>query len=264
MAKGRTVGIIIGWIGTALATALLAGGAVYLVQARQINQVRQDLDSAKRQITELQSGDDSIGRDDDGQDLLADDDRRLISYSDNEGYGVDNLLYCKPEDSGPNAFSLEDATTTVTYADELGFSIELPWNPDWGTSKCRINEYESTLISDGERVLLFGPLIEGEGGLGRLYALRAIPSRSADEAISSIPDEIGEEYLTQDPELDQLADFDVVTYAYTGLCDAINIEIIGLDQPGKSNFVLGSGCTAPPFDDDLDAYEDILEGFQLL
>jgi len=261
MAKGRTVGIIIGWIGTALATAALAGGGVYLWQSKQVDELKQGQDALQRQITELQSGDDSIGRDDDGQDLLAEDDRRLLSFSEEEGYGIDNLFYCQPDDSDSTAFNLDDPTTTVLYASELGYSLEVPWNPDWGTERCRVNEYDDISSGDGQRNLLFGPLIAGEGGLGRMYVLRSLPARSADEAVAAIEDEVGADFLTEGPEVDQMAGFDVVVYAYSGLCDAFSVEVVG---SGDYNYALSSGCNTPPFEDDRAVYESILDGFEIL
>ncbi|MFO0702825.1 MAG: hypothetical protein U0514_03085 [Candidatus Andersenbacteria bacterium] len=243
---------MLGFIGTALAAAALGGGGVYLWQRGQLTNVVQN--QPANVVSTDQVGNQTTNR------AAPEDTRKLLTWDDETGYGVDNLFSCLPKELDANSFNDADATTTVPFDSvKLGFSLDVPWNPAWGTSACRVNPFELTSTGDGYQALLFGPLIEGEGGLGRLYSLRVLPGRSASKASDAIQTENSKEFLTEGPTHETIAGFETVTYATSGLCDLLSVELI---NPLGSNYQLNGGCGTPPFTELRALFTDVLGGFR--
>lgn len=269
MAKGKTTGIVIGWIGTALATAVIAGGGMYFWRGAEIHDLQQNLDilSVMRNQQQLQNtaanAANSTNSTTNTTPPTAEptDARRLLTYDPNQGYGIDNLTSCLPKESDANAFNFADPTTTVHFSKaDFGFAIDLPWNPAWGTSQCRVNPYEVFTSGDGFPTVSFGPLEEGEGGLGRTYSISVRPGRSASTAFAAIGKEI-KDIQTQAPTRERLSDIEVMTYGENGLCDMYFAEVI---NPLVKNYVLSGGCGAPPYSDERARFETWLKTLKFL
>ena len=121
-------------------------------------------------------------------------------------------------------FNEDKANTTVAYNDiERGIIVALPYNPNWGTSKCRINPYD---IGKGGTIF-FGRIniVEG-GGFGRASWLEFIPQRSIDEALKAAEDDINGVPIVS-PTRKAIGKAIVVEYSMAGLGEWGHLEIIG-------------------------------------
>lgn len=140
----------------------------------------------------------------------------------------DNLeQYCNPltdmEPCYTEIFNTDPATTTVTYTNqEKEISVDLPYNPDWGSDNYRINPYDE----EDDRVN-FGPINLGEGGgWGRWWwALSFQPAETADQVIAGL-DKDSFLFLAE-PEKDKVNNLEIVKYAEIGLTSYHYIIVIG-------------------------------------
>lgn len=98
--------------------------------------------------------------------------RRLLKHDTKLGY---------PELKGIEISSLkfnsDIPNQTVTYASkEKGYSVDLPYNSNWGTKDLYIMPYDE---ADGD--VFFGPVGPGEGGIGRWDYVSVVPQQSIEE-----------------------------------------------------------------------------------
>ena len=232
MAQGRTAGIVIGWIATALATAGLAGGLVFVVQSKQAEQLRMDLDSAQRQITELQSGDDANDGSEPSDEAPADS-RKLLTFQVALGLTPD----CEEK------FNTEEPTTTEhVKVPKVGVELDVPYNPDWGSDRFRIEPSEVTTGGEGiDAVLSFGPYSIGEGcGWYRQYSMYAKQALGFDEELANL--EADQTILMSgEPEDLTLGGNRVIRYQFSGLCGGVSYIIIGKDRNIVFNPICASG-----------------------
>ena len=82
-------------------------------------------------------------------------------------------------------FNNDSSSTTVNYSSkESGISLDIPYNPNWGNEKYRINPYDEVITSNK---IGFGDLFIGDAcGWGRVYSLSFLPARTTEEAIIAI------------------------------------------------------------------------------
>jgi hypothetical protein len=262
MATNKKVWLTVGFIAAVLGGAAIASVGVYFWQQRQTDELRKDFDSQRNQLEERiktleeEAKEPKTTKSEESDEPVVADTRTLVGPSGTVAFGYE------AQDACGNKFVEDEPTTTEPLkATELGFSFDVPYNPDWGTSECRVTPYDFFDVEDkGSNGISFGPLSAGEGGVGRSYSLLAIDSRTATQAISAIKQEQAE-FLSEGPTRSSVGDLTIVSYGISGgLCPIPLIEIIGEDH----NYLLNLGCTDEDMSDEFVFMKDILEGFSLL
>jgi hypothetical protein len=159
-------------------------------------------------------------------DVIPTDDRILLTTSNTSEYcdPAVNLDACAAED-----FNTEAATITANYSNkDKGISVDLPYNPNWGSANYKIEPYEVA----GDYVY-FGPMSQFEGGgWARPYwVLGFVPAQSADDLINQIMTS-SETLAGGQPEKIVINGLEVVKYEEMGLGTHYMMEVIG----DKSNY----------------------------
>jgi len=164
------------------------------------------------------------GENSEGEDpsaAIPDDDRILLT-------NANTTQYCDPEvdlaSCQAEEFNTEAATTTVNYTDQArGISVNIPYNPDWGSANYKIEPYEV----DGDYVY-FGPMTQFEGGgWSRPYWLLGfVPPKSADQLITEINDS-PDTLAGGQPEKIDINGLEVVKYQEMGLGTHYMMEVAG-------------------------------------
>jgi hypothetical protein len=167
-------------------------------------------------------------------------------------------------------FNTEPATTSNTYMG-YGISLQVPYNPAWGTTDYRIEPYSSYDYTGG-KILEFGAMRPFEGcSLVRAYSLRFLPPRSANEVIedmgvvmkTEVVDGVSRQYsLTSDgdflpvpPTTVKINNLTVVKYKVSGMCGYPTLEVIG----NKFNYELRPLCNG-----NFEEIEDIIRTAKLV
>jgi len=94
-------------------------------------------------------------------------------------------------------FNNDDLSVMVNYSNkEKGISLEIPYNPNWGNEKYRINPYDEVTKYNK---IDFGYLFIGDACVwARPYSLSFLPARTAEEAISGIKSEHAQPTISPD------------------------------------------------------------------
>jgi len=109
---------------------------------------------------------------------------RLLLTQDNANDLLPNGL---PD--GATAWKTEMTEKTIQYINkEKGFSTSLPYDPAWGNQQYTMSPYDEAIV-EGAQTVAFGPIsfycAEGGCGWNRRFHLAFLPTRTADEAITS-------------------------------------------------------------------------------
>jgi len=138
---------------------------------------------------------------------------------------LDTRILLNPENieqynTPPNCqekFNFDSADTSVDYANSAkGISVQIPYNPSWGSDKYKINPYD-----ENEREVSFGPIGAFEAcGWTRSYFIRFLPAKSADAVISSLRSETK-------PTKAIINGLNTVKYTDFGLCLYPTLQVIG-------------------------------------
>ncbi|MBP9762015.1 hypothetical protein KBD34_00170 [Patescibacteria group bacterium] len=143
---------------------------------------------------------------------------------------------------GASGTNIQPATTTALYSNSSkGLSIKLPYNASWGTASHTLPPYEED-YSRGEKRSLeglsFGPIIQGEGGLGRQMGLTFEQATSVRSIFNDLSKR-GLEFNSSDVRLMKINTLDAVGYIDTGLCGGPILIV----QGKKFNYRLGKYCS---------------------
>lgn len=133
--------------------------------------------------------------------------------------------------------NLDAPTETALYQDEAAlYSIEIPYNPAWGTGGSAFTAYEEK--ADGS--IEFGPIGLPSIGCKRIYRFWNEAPRSAEEVLDSIEQESGIESFFIEPTIIELESGNkAVTYSEASLCGEGAIIVIG----EKTNVVFDRPCS---------------------
>lgn len=247
------------WIGALVAGALIVFAGLiswYGVTALQDKK-------EERQNTTAISNATSTEEDlDVANELIATDERILLTPDNIAQYQKDasGARICSPD------FSLAEPTKTVEYTDSVGrFTIELPYNPDWGNDKYRIAPFDELdkPIDDGtgevKSTTQYGPISGGEGcGWYRFGKLSVREKRTFDEIKADLSKEGAPPQLA--PRKAMVGDFAVVEYNYGGLCGQPTVEVIADDY----NIVLWDLCGKDEVEKDQERLRGIIATLKLL
>lgn len=128
-------------------------------------------------------------------------------------------------------FGSEPATETYTYLNPVrGFSVDLPYSTNWGSSTYVVPPY---YLYEEVSELRFGPLQTGEGGgYGRTHTLAFRPAKNAEAVVKEAEAEQGA--LMQNgmpdsykPRIMQGSGVTLVQWVSAGLCMMPHVEVIG-------------------------------------
>lgn len=119
-------------------------------------------------------------------------------------------------------FNYDPPTTFATYS-KNGITIQIPYNPHWGSDKFRVNPYDE----DKNRIS-FGTIGRGEGcGLERSGHIYLLPPLSIDQTNDRIKRETNDDLLWSKPTQEQINGLTVVKYGGDGMCSTAIYEIVG-------------------------------------
>ncbi len=249
--KGWIMGIVVG----ALGGAVIAGVAVWMIQATSLKELSANLDSTKITLeqTQLQLNQLIANQQVAIEKPPEETDSRKLFTAENMQELLGEGVPCSPLD-----FNTDPAATTVKFEDKtLGLSVEIPFNNDWGTKDFRILPYEmitrvvessvveGTIAETEETTLLhFGPYQTGEGGgCGRRMQLAFEDPMTADAVLAEAraeetPEKTGGAELPNLASKKTINGLTVVEYDHGLICNFPTIEVIGK----KHNYKLYSVC----------------------
>jgi len=134
-------------------------------------------------------------------------------------------------------FNGDPASTAVKYSNlKNGIELEVPYNPNWGNDKFKINPFDDTADH-----ITFGPISPFEGcSLIRQYFINIIKQRTAAVAIKAINDDATKNttYVSDSPKVKNINGITVVEYNIGEFCSAPTIEIVGK----RFNYELAPVC----------------------
>lgn len=177
--------------------------------------------------------------------------RILLTLQNLNQYNVQSAVSCNEE------FNNDAPSTTVNYkSEEFGISIDVPYNPKWGSDRFKINPYDIYNSNDGY-FISFGSMDVFEAcGWTRHYNLSFLPAINSDDVISKIKSD--HNYPAMYPVLPTVKDInglEVVEYEVSGFCSYPTLEVIGK----KFNYLFSPTC-----DGNISFFEDIVQSIKLI
>lgn len=151
------------------------------------------------------------------------DDNRILLTPENLKDYCDptvNLDECSSED-----FNMDPPSTTKSYENPTrGISVDLPYNPNWGSKNYRLMPYEE----EGEYVW-FGPMgqFEGGGWARPFWMLRFTEAKPAAEVAAELSGGDGYGPGGVEGEIVDINGFEVVQYQEIGLGEYYVMEVVG-------------------------------------
>jgi len=137
----------------------------------------------------------------------------------------DNDERCKEK------FNYDPANTTATYlSQKTGISLELPYNPNWGSQRFKVPPYDELLNPEwGSKRLEFGSVGRGEAcSWVRSYTLNFLPTVSAEKAIQRIKDRSDyPDMFSIEPHVVTINNLRAVKYENYGLGVYPTLQVLG-------------------------------------
>lgn len=124
----------------------------------------------------------------------------------------------------------EPADRTVAYSNQAkGLSVQLPFNPNWGTEQCGLVPYEE---SKYENTVEFGPVSGCEGGgVCRYQDIRLLPAKTAEQVrIELVENELscfGCSPLFMEITEKTINGLSILEYIVPGLCNSVTVQVVG-------------------------------------
>ena len=240
---------------TVVVVAGISGGGVYLWQKntekKEKNKLEKELELLKKQEAQLNSVDQQKKEEESLWKSEPLDKRILLTPQNIDQYNVRSSASCDEK------FNNDAPSTTVNYKSEkFGISIDVPYNPKWGSNRFKLNPYDFSNIEISGSIS-FGSMGAFEAcSWVRQYDIGFYPPIDVDSMIKKIKEGSGyPDLFPVLPTKEKINGLDVVKYEVNGLCSYSIIEVIGK----KFNYRFSPTCG-----DSFTVFEDMIKSMKLI